>query len=228
MSVASTRISLQWPPEAPFENTDTLVLVSNESHFVDIRVLKDHKSSSSKLPIDWVITGKEHEVPNSNKIEFQHEINTHVKGNYGGAFDTGAFNEIPGSNDREELGEMENLDTGKVQPYREVWRSLDPLKSTPSDYVEEDPSAKNVPCTVFKVKNEEYLGSVVRLGNFQQGALLNKSNGEYSVTRYFLDNDEWKAVFQYGDEVSKIPVETAGEKSIKLDNIEWELVESNL
>lgn len=222
MSVASTRISLQWPPEPAAEDSDVLVLVSNQAHFVDLRIKKDRSLAN---PIDWIITGKEYAIPDTNKIEFQHEINTHVKGNHGGDYDVGIFNELE-NGDREELGEMTNLDTGKIQPYRELWKSVDPLKSTPEDLIKGD-STPDVPCVVYKVKNDEYLGTVVRLGNFLQGALLNKSTEKYSLKRLFLKNGEWDTVFEYGDERLKLPVEL-GEKTIKLDDLEWEQIESNI
>lgn len=223
MSVASTRISLQWPPAPASEDSDVLVLVSNQAHFVDLRIKKDKSLSN---PIDWIITGKEYAIPDTNKIEFQHEINTHVPSYHGGDYDVGIFNELE-NGDREELGEMTNLETGKIQPYRELWKSVDPVKSTPDDLIKGDSTAE-VPCVVYKVKNDdEYLGTIVRLGNFLQGALLNKTTEKYSLKRVFLQNDEWETVFEYGDEKLKIPVKL-DEKLIKLENIEWEQIESNI
>lgn len=50
-SSLSTRISLRWPPDPAFENTDTIVL-SLMGWYVDLRVDK----STGK--IDWAITGQ--------------------------------------------------------------------------------------------------------------------------------------------------------------------------
>lgn len=47
----TTRVSLRWLPEQPFENTDTLVLAIGE-WYVDLRVDKQ----SGK--IDWAIAGQ--------------------------------------------------------------------------------------------------------------------------------------------------------------------------
>lgn len=47
----TTRLSLRWLPEAPFENTDTLVLTVGE-WYVDLRVDKQ----TGKL--DWAIAGQ--------------------------------------------------------------------------------------------------------------------------------------------------------------------------
>lgn len=45
-----TRVSIQWPPEAPYENTDTTVICVN-NFFVDLRVDKESKK------LDWAIAG---------------------------------------------------------------------------------------------------------------------------------------------------------------------------
>lgn len=50
-SFISTRLSLRWLPEEPFENTDTLVLMVGE-WYVDLRV---HKQSGK---LDWAIAGQ--------------------------------------------------------------------------------------------------------------------------------------------------------------------------
>lgn len=47
----STRLSLRWLPEEPFENTDTLVLMVGE-WYVDLRV--DKRSGH----LDWAIAGQ--------------------------------------------------------------------------------------------------------------------------------------------------------------------------
>lgn len=46
----SSRVSIRWPPEDPYENTDTTVLSVN-NFFVDLRVEKDTKK------LDWAIAG---------------------------------------------------------------------------------------------------------------------------------------------------------------------------
>lgn len=47
----STRLSLRWLPEDPFENTDTLVLMVDE-WYVDLRI--DKQSGA----LDWAIAGQ--------------------------------------------------------------------------------------------------------------------------------------------------------------------------
>lgn len=51
LSNITTRISLRWLPDPPFENTDTLVLAVGE-WYVDLRV--DKQSGE----IDWAIAGQ--------------------------------------------------------------------------------------------------------------------------------------------------------------------------
>jgi hypothetical protein len=55
----STRISLRWPPEPPFENTDTLVL-SVGNWYVDLRV--DRETAT----LDWAIAGERLQNANSS------------------------------------------------------------------------------------------------------------------------------------------------------------------
>lgn len=50
-SHASTRVSLRWLPEPPFENTETLVVTVAEWYF-DLRV---NKQSGT---VDWAIAGQ--------------------------------------------------------------------------------------------------------------------------------------------------------------------------
>lgn len=47
----STRVSLRWLPDPPFENTDTLVMSVGE-WYVDLRI--DQKTND----IDWAIAGQ--------------------------------------------------------------------------------------------------------------------------------------------------------------------------
>jgi hypothetical protein len=50
-SHASTRVSLRWLPEPPFENTETLVLMVGQ-WYVDLRVDKETGA------LDWAIAGQ--------------------------------------------------------------------------------------------------------------------------------------------------------------------------
>ncbi|TVY29257.1 hypothetical protein LHYA1_G002928 [Lachnellula hyalina] len=109
---ASTRISIAWPPAAPSEPTDTLVLGVG-GWYVDLRITK------SDLSIDWAMAGERLTVPeNPGTIRFSHHIDS--RGFYG--IDKGDFSTLPNGDDLE-VGTMPapHLD-GKVAPYEEVWR----------------------------------------------------------------------------------------------------------
>jgi hypothetical protein len=185
------------------------------------------QEGKGEFPVDWVITGREHVVSEEPtlKIEFQHEINTHIIPAFtGGEYDIGEFLEIEGSDDRLEKGEMLNLSNGKVEKYEEVWRSIDPVASTDTEYVElkgeQQPEPK---VTVLKVvAGQGYLGTVVRLGNFLQGAILDQANNKVSVVRYYKQGK----LFAYGGEASKIPTDGEGEV-LELDGLKWEIIEKN-
>ncbi|TVY13543.1 hypothetical protein LARI1_G009261, partial [Lachnellula arida] len=109
---ASTRISIAWPPAAPSEPTDTLVL-GVEGWYVDLRITK------SDLSIDWAMAGERITVPEQPAtVRFSHHIDS--RGFYG--IDQGDFSQLPNGDDLE-VGTMPapHLD-GKVAPYEEVWR----------------------------------------------------------------------------------------------------------
>lgn len=232
MPFASTRISLQWPPEPAEETTDTLVLTSHDLHFVDIRITKPlpaPTSTDNDSHIDWIITGIENPLEGTTKVEFKHEINSHLKLNTGEAFDIGDFHDAP-NGDRSETGIMENWNTGKMSPYEEIWRSIDPNVSTPENYVRELKKESEAACVVYKLaeKESEWLGQMVRIGSFAQGAILNRSTNKVSCVRWFLKEGQWQVVFQNGEEVSKIP---NGEDKlgavVELENLRWKVIESS-
>ncbi|RDW64319.1 uncharacterized protein DSM5745_09730 [Aspergillus mulundensis] len=111
----STRVSLRWPPEPAFENTDTLVL-SVGNWYVDLRVDRD----TGKL--DWAIAGERLQDPNSNEVLFTHELDSR---NAFGVADCGTFSTLPNGDDLE-VGVMPRPDLpgAPVSEYEEVWREL--------------------------------------------------------------------------------------------------------
>ncbi|KAL2869441.1 uncharacterized protein BJX67DRAFT_331739 [Aspergillus lucknowensis] len=111
----STRISLRWPPEATFENTDTLVL-SVGNWYVDLRVDRATRT------IDWAIAGERLQAQDSNEVLFTHELDS--KNSFGVA-DCGSFSSLPNGDDLE-VGVMprHDLPGAPVREYEEVWRKL--------------------------------------------------------------------------------------------------------
>lgn len=208
-----------------------MVLTTSKNHFVDIRIVKpiplDIESTDHDASIDWIITGLEHPIEGTSKIEFKHEINSHLELNCGEAYDVGDFSDRT-DGDRDETGVMTKLDTGKVEPYIEVWRSIDPLASKPAEYVRESGSNASAPCVVYKVvDNPDWLGQMVRLGNFAQGAVLNKSSNKVSCVRWFLRDGQWAVVFQNGPNVGLIPLAEDKEgTTTTLDGLTWTVIQS--
>ncbi|KAJ0416219.1 hypothetical protein BJY00DRAFT_237743 [Aspergillus carlsbadensis] len=111
----STRISLRWPPEPAFENTDTLVL-SVDRWYVDLRV--DRATGA----IDWAIAGERLQAKDSNEVLFTHELDSR---NSFGVADCGSFSSLPNGDDLE-VGAMprHDLPDSPVKDYEEVWRKL--------------------------------------------------------------------------------------------------------
>ncbi|KAL4772569.1 hypothetical protein BDW60DRAFT_222475 [Aspergillus nidulans var. acristatus] len=111
----STRISLRWPPEPPFENTDTLVL-SVGNWYVDLRV--DRETAT----LDWAIAGERLQNANSNEVLFTHELDSRSAF---GVADCGTFSALPNGDDLE-VGVMPRPDLpgAPVSKYEEVWREL--------------------------------------------------------------------------------------------------------
>ncbi|KAJ5594807.1 uncharacterized protein N7459_001015 [Penicillium hispanicum] len=113
---ASTRISLRWLPEAPFENTDTLVLTVGD-WYVDLRV--DKQSGH----LDWAIAGQcLLQDTNPRRIVFTHTIDSHNNFNVS---DPCPFLALPNGDDLE-TGTMARPDVPgtPMTPYEEVWRFL--------------------------------------------------------------------------------------------------------
>ncbi|KAI1913968.1 hypothetical protein LOZ39_002257 [Ophidiomyces ophidiicola] len=112
----STRISLRWPPEPAFENTDTLSL-SVGGWYVDLRV--DKKSRN----IDWAMAGERIVVSEEPSIvDFTHAIDSL---NQFDTADRGTFTKLPNGDDLE-IGRMprQDLPGAPIEDYEEVWRDI--------------------------------------------------------------------------------------------------------
>lgn len=222
----STRVSIQWPPELADEATKTLVLTTPENHFVDIRTFKEYycPKSGNGLPFDkvfeWCLSGIEEEIKGTSKIQFNQEINSiaiakSLKNNEPLKFglpDIGDFSSIEGSDDRKEIGSMENPNTGKVQDYIEIWRSLDPIENSPETEVIEKGSKFEVFTLV--IDNEKHTGKLIRLGNWVQGLLYDKTKTSLDeqvlhVVQSYLKDGERTDLVSYGS-TQLFPVDFSG------------------
>lgn len=239
---AFARVSVQWSSEEASEKQRALFLLSNGNHYVDLRIPSDPDADDDVENV--IMTGKAKPIPNTNKVKYQQEINS-VSPWIPGSL-AASFNSVP-NNDfvYEKIGEMQNPDTHKIQPYREIWRDIDPLKSDAYDFIGKDPQNNNhgakIPCFVLKVvKRDNVEGTVIRVGNLIQGALFNTRSGETKAARYSLIEGEWRRCcsinsYRYMEDEPKIfkhvrlptGVE-AGVNIINRDGFEWEMIETNL
>lgn len=238
----STRVSIQWPPDLAEEATKTMVFTTPENHFVDIRIFKQYyQQPSANLPFDsvfeWCLSGVEEPIEGTSKIQFHQEINSiamvkAIKYNKPLEFglpDIGEFSSIENSQDRREVGQMENPATGTVQDYIEIWRSLDPVKNSP---IAEAPEVEQDGYTLFTliVDNDDYQGKLIRLGNWVQGLLFDKTSltQPIHVIQSYQDGNQWTNTISYGSiELFPIVFDGAINDTIPTTNskVVWKCIE---
>ncbi|CRL25920.1 unnamed protein product [Penicillium camemberti] len=121
-SSLTTRISMRWGSETPFETTDTLVITVGE-WYVDLRV--DKQSGE----LDWALAGEcIQESKNPRRVVFTHEIDSHHNFNISNPC---PFIPLPNGDDLE-TGTMARPDVpgAPMTDYEEVWRYL-PFREGP-------------------------------------------------------------------------------------------------
>ncbi|KEF51601.1 uncharacterized protein A1O9_12236 [Exophiala aquamarina CBS 119918] len=199
----STRISIRWPPADASEPTDTLVL-SVGDYYVDLRVLKSDRT------IDWALAGQRLVISEDPlKVKFTHPLDSHyVAGQEEEEPDVGEFTKLPNGDDLE-TGIMGAPHLGgKIMPYEEVWRELDPQldlsgvsgRSKTSSWILESvdqPSTKGDP-TVTK-------SYYAKAGNFflalRQVTIARPSSISVSAIRMEWDTEKlsWNTKYKIGN-----------------------------
>lgn len=236
--VVSTRVSIQWLPEEPVELTSTLSLTTPNDNYIDLRIFKSkypylNNNQNDKFHeiFELCVAGKE--VPLDNgRIKFDTTISSAalqeslVTGNpISIALDIGTFSDH--GLDRKETGEMKNSQ-GIVSPYIEIWRSLDPLKHSPTEEVREDENDNsNIP--VFAMELINGLGKLVQIGNWVQGIIQDKDT--IYVIRSWYDSDlkKWTNLIEFG-KYDVFPIEFDGQVGdiIEInDEIKWKCIEKS-
>ncbi|RKP30297.1 hypothetical protein METBISCDRAFT_180, partial [Metschnikowia bicuspidata] len=182
--VLSTCASLQWVPGDASELMHTLVFMSPADHFVDARIYKNqypHIQEDFEDIFDWVIVGEK--VPLSDsRIRFTHavdlrEIMTALKTNRPllecrSGPDIGEFSPVEGSANRRETGTMVHPATGVPTEYVEIWRLLDPIRTTFETEVAEGDAWDATVCTAtYRYSEGKRQGRVIVLGNWVQGVI---------------------------------------------------------
>ncbi|KIW32889.1 uncharacterized protein PV07_04402 [Cladophialophora immunda] len=180
----SVRKGIAWGYTPPYEDTDTLVLTSPQSSFVDIRfpVKQQLSKPIASDPSFWAFAGTSHmtfapfagdtiTMPYSAHCVWKHDIDS--KGP--GITDEGDLFLLP-NGDCMEVGMMQNPQTGKVEMYKEYWTGP-PTGVTPTI---------RTPCVVAKTqapsdgqKAQDALrdesGVIVRVGNYCQGIMRQRT-----------------------------------------------------
>lgn len=243
--VLSTRVTIQWLPDAEEELTSTMVFSTPGDVFTDVRVFKSHypyvKKAGEPESLDevfqFVTIGWEEEIENTNQMRFHTVVNLteilkSIKtgkplDNCRAAPDIGAFWPIEGSEDRKETGAMENPATGKVTEYVEIWRSLNPEETTPHKEVREGKEPVRV--RVYDTVTEDFTGRIVRLGNWVQGVLFDASEKKHpiSVYRAFYNetSDKWETLIDYGLQEFPNIFKSLESSLAELNGVEWKRVE---
>lgn len=213
----STRISIQWGQSEPSEPTDTLVLTSPGSHYVDVRLLKKDRSPQ------WVFTGKVIESINDNGEQvqtFTHEVDSTNQE----IMDSGVFSLLE-NGDEKETGRMKNPETGLEDDYIEIWRQLDPserkaLRAPP------EPTKDVKSFVLVKMDSQgSVAGKIIRIGNWTQGVA--KDQGEIHYVRVFHDSTELS--LEIIDKVGHWPRELLELKNAKIGMAigEWTVIEAS-
>lgn len=119
MHSVSTRVSLAWDEEPPFEDSEVLVIVGKK-YYVDIRL---KRVPENDCVIDWAMAGiKEwlNTEADPPKARFTPILTTRSELQNA---DEGTFSTLD-NGDILETGEMLDPNTGRVRRYSEIWRDL--------------------------------------------------------------------------------------------------------
>ncbi|ORY92580.1 hypothetical protein BCR35DRAFT_348952 [Leucosporidium creatinivorum] len=206
--LVSTRVSLAWPPAAPFEDTDTLVIQGRTGFFLDLRIFI---SGPRVGEIDWASAGVKTFLPDSTpenpKAVFDANIDSRRPPPNPSSPsptdpplpDEGSFTTLP-NGDVLETGSMSNPDAdGAVQPYEEVWRRFP---------VEED-------VRVLILASEDGKAFIGRVGRWEVALKDATNSTPFLAWRRDQQEDGWAEIYLVGGEEARwqlphLPDEVAG------------------
>ncbi|BGP39786.1 hypothetical protein JCM10450v2_003757 [Rhodotorula kratochvilovae] len=142
--LASTRISLAWPPDPPAEDEDVVVISGRTGFFIDLRTARTRAPDSAggaegagevDAWITWATVGWKELLPLDEGEEHPRARFTAILDSRRPASsstspteddvpsDEGSFETLP-TGDVLEKGVMHRPETGQLAPYEEVWRRL--------------------------------------------------------------------------------------------------------
>ncbi|EME76932.1 uncharacterized protein MYCFIDRAFT_111364, partial [Pseudocercospora fijiensis CIRAD86] len=198
------------PPSQPHEPTNTLVLTSPGSRFVDIRILNSGHSDpeipqlardAAILPsshLDWAFAGtstSEILPTGGTKSTWTHFVDSRHPDVSKVSDSALMFPQPNGQGLTLESGSMLNVSTNQIEKYEEMWLEIPPRTTNKSNK-----TAENVEVVVLELWDDEAgtRGMVVRVGSFCQG-VVRRGEG-FSVERWeWEEKGGWRRVVRMGD-----------------------------
>ncbi|GAA5825648.1 hypothetical protein JCM11251_000322 [Rhodosporidiobolus azoricus] len=245
--LASTRVSLAWPPHPATEDCDVLVISGRSGFFLDVRVkraagggaeVEQGDSEATEPVVDWATAGWKKLLPLVEGEKHPKASFTAVIDSRSPRFsstssssslpaqpensppDEGSF-ETLSNGDVLERGEMLNPKTNKVQPYEEVWRRL-PLVP------EED--EETVWVLVMEVEDEHGRAFVGQVGDYQLA--LNDGPGGFGIAWREKRDGQWEVVHQNKagkdlPSIAHVPQCVEEGHYVTLEGRRWRVVEAS-
>lgn len=182
-------------PGEPGEPTSTIVLTSQTSHYVDVRIYKDeHQKTQDESILEWAFAGKSHTTRGATDdgvSKPQHSVWEHWIDSKSDNPSIDEGDMWPQANgDVLERGTQKHPVTGLDCEYEELWADLD---------VEVVGNEKTRISVALKVENSDKStrGLIVRVGSWCQGLL--KIGDELTIERWQWINSEWNRIVRIGD-----------------------------
>ncbi|KAF7797797.1 hypothetical protein EIP86_009002 [Pleurotus ostreatoroseus] len=193
----SRRISLRFLPALPSEHTTTIVLNGGGRTrlYTDFRPLIADPSAC-----EWAFAGAKEDLEDG-RCRWTRVVDSHWANGHDGdgeeEADIGRCEPLP-NGDELETGEMRNPDTGRVEPYEEVWR--------------EEKVERGSRVVVLQLYDAERRarGVCIRVGAWAQGVAASQGALVYARRWKFekiggLSQGEWVLDAAYGDGAKTMP-----------------------
>ncbi|KAI9732598.1 MAG: hypothetical protein M1834_003934 [Cirrosporium novae-zelandiae] len=205
---------IRWLPEDPNEPTDTIVLTSSSSYFVDLRFGKG-RNKKELGELEWGFAGASNSENGHGVWTHWVDSNSDMPGKDEGDMST----QLDG--DTLEKGQMVNPTTGLLTKYEELWHDLE---------VSPVGMEKYRISAVLRLEDEGKgaQGMIVRVGQWCQGIL--KVGSDVTVERWsWTDSAHWEKLVKIGDnplpcEATFSPLEGA---TLDFEGWKWEILESH-
>ncbi|GAA5970858.1 hypothetical protein JCM11641_004483 [Rhodosporidiobolus odoratus] len=242
--LVSTRLSLRWPPAPAAEQSDVLVIQGRTGFFLDLRICRtegrDETDEGKDSVVDWATAGWKRLLPPRDgeehpRASFEALIDSRRPLSHASASSADSSSTLPAeeappdegsfetleNGDVLETGEMLNTDTGKVQPYEELWRRL-PLTQTQD-------AGEQLQIVILESEGEGEKAFLGRVGDWELG-MVDASDG-FGVVRREKRGEHWVEVYRNRAAVGLPSIEgippgsaRTGE-AIELGGRSWHVVE---